>query len=120
MSQVKFDQDNTVNTPKKILDAGPTGAFVGLQVLDASTLFFDVQRDILEIGGLGAAAPNNIMGFQIKAAAGFVTMWWKGEMWGRSDTNGGLINAAILFKLKARNAHGGAMDDPPPVAMDEL
>ncbi len=120
MAQIKFDQDNTVNTPKKILDAGPTGAFVGIQVLDASTLFFDVQRDILEIGGLGLAAPNNIMGFQIKAAQGLVVMWWKGEMWGRSDTNGGLINAAILFKLKGRNIHGGIIDDQPPVLTDEL
>lgn len=120
MAQVKFDQDNGVNTPKKILDAGPTGAFVGIQVLDGSTLFLDVQRDILEIGGLGLAAPNNQMGFQLKAAAGLVLTWWKGEMWGRSDTAGGLINAAILFKLKGRNNYGAAVDDRPPVLTDEL
>ena len=118
--QVKFDQDNTVNTPKKILDAGASGAFIAIQVLDASTLWFDVQRDILEISGLGAAAPNNQMGFQIKATAIPVLMWWKGELWGRSDTNGGLINAAILFKLRGRNSDGGAVDDRPPVLTDEL
>jgi len=118
MAQVKFDQDNGVNTPKKILDAGARGAFVGIQVLDASTLFFDVQRDILEIGGLGTVAPNNVMGFQIKTAQGIVFMWWKGEMWARSDTAGAIINAAILFKLTGNQ--GAGVMDAPPVLTDEL
>lgn len=121
MPQVKFDADNGVKTPKKILDVGPRGGFILLQVLDASTLFFDVQRDILEIDGLGAAPPNNTMGFQLKTAQGIFLTWWKGEVWGRSDTNGGLIQAQIVFKVKGKCGCGGQdVDDMPPALTDEL
>jgi hypothetical protein len=118
MPQEKFDQDNGLNTPKKILDAGPNGAYVAIQVLDASTLYIDNMRDHLAIGGLGAAL-NLVQGFQIKAAAGIVFMWWKGEMWGRSDTNGGIINQQIIFKLKGKDSFGALVSDQPPALADD-
>lgn len=114
--QVKFDQDSGVNTAKKILDAGPLGALVAVQVLDASTLYLDVQRDILMLAGLGAA-PNNVMGFQLKAADRVFQFWFKGELWGRSDTQGAIINAEILFKLKGTSGPG--RDDIQPPALTD-
>jgi hypothetical protein len=117
MAQLKFDADNGVNTPKKILDAGPRGGFVAIQVLDASTLYFDVQRDVLELSGAAFSGFNAAShGFQVKTANGLILMWWKGEMWGRSDTPGAIINAAILFKIEGKN---GVLDQAPPLT-DEL
>jgi len=124
MPQEVFGQDAGVNTPKKILDAGPHGAFVGVQVLDASTLFFDFNREAMMRSGNGAALPNSNQGFQIKAAQGFVTFWMKGELWGLSDTANGLINAQILFKLKGKCGCDGGdsseSEDRPPALMDEV
>src|SRR5947209_7934149 len=93
--------------PLKILDAGPDGAFIALQVLDASTLFFDTSLETMNIGGQGAAAPNATEGFQLKSAQGIFISWWKGELWGRSDTNQGLIQAQILFKVKKKSCDCG-------------
>lgn len=91
----------------KILDAGADGAFIALQVLDASTLFFDRTLDTLNTDGLGLAAPNSTQGFQIKTAQGIVQLWWKGELWARSDTNNGLVQADIIFQLGKKKGGGG-------------
>lgn len=110
MPQFKFSKQNGVNVSQKILSI-PRGGFIGLQVLDASTLFFDKAKDILDRDGQGAAAPNTTEGFQIKTAQGLQVMWWKGDLWGKSDTDGGLINAAVLFELGSASAVPAPVDD---------
>lgn len=102
MPQMNFP---TLAKPLKILDAGD-GGFVALQVLDASTLFFGQSLEELQADGIATAGAAVRSGFQLKAQAipvPFVT-WWKGEMWGRSDTVNGLIQAAIVYRKK--NAGG--------------
>lgn len=93
MPQMQFTKDNGVNTPKKILDTGNRWARVFLQVLDASKLFFDQSREVMmQAGKVG----NTQQGFQILTAQGIVQMWWRGEMWGASDTDGGLIQHGFI------------------------
>jgi len=92
MPQLQFSADNGVNTPKRILDTGGKRADVLLQVLDASTLFFDNARDTM----LTAGKAGGPQGFQLKTAQGIALVKWRGEMWGISDTNGGLINYQVF------------------------
>lgn len=103
----------------QILDAGPDGAFVLVQVLDGSTLFFDKNKETLIADGAGALAPNNRNGFQLKATQGIFFTWWTGIMWGRSDTVQGLINAAVVFKKKKCGCDGGGKGDDPQPGFDE-
>jgi hypothetical protein len=98
----------------KILDAGPEGAFVVLQVLDASVLFFDKTKETLVSDGAGLAAPNTRNGFQLKSANGLFVTWWEGEMWGRSDTAQGLICAAVVFQKKKCGCGGEKSADSQP------
>jgi hypothetical protein len=95
MPQMQFTKDNGVSTPKKILDTGNRWARVYLQVLDASRLFFDQNRDVMMQQKIGVA-PNNQQGFQILTTDKLVALWWRGELWGVSDTDGGLINYGFI------------------------
>jgi hypothetical protein len=105
MPQFSFPQDNTVNTPKKILDVSQyERAYVTLQVLDASVLHYAKNRETLIDTGQGAAAPNSVQGLQIKAANGPVSFWMSGELWGSSDTPQGLIEVEVMYEEKK---HGG-------------
>lgn len=113
MPQFRFSQQNGKNLSQKILSL-PKGGLIALQVLDASTLFFDKAKDILDRDGMGIAAPNTVEGFQIKTANGIVSMWWKGDLWGKSDTDGGLINAAVAYEL------GGAGIPAEPALGEDL
>jgi hypothetical protein len=114
MPQFKFSQQNSKNLTQKILSV-PRGAFIALQVLDASTLFFDKSKEILDRDGMGAAAPNNVEGFQIKSTNNIFTTWWKGDLWGKSDTDGGLINASVLFELAGKGGGCGCGDGVPAI-----
>jgi hypothetical protein len=123
MPQKSFGSNNDVSI---ILDAGPDGAFVALQVLDNSTLFFDKTKESLLTAGAGAAAPNLTQGFQLLKANGVFTTWWTGKMWGRSDTVQGLINAAVIFQARkgkcgCGSGKCGGGDDPanPQPGFDE-
>jgi hypothetical protein len=113
----------TLAKPLKILDAGK-GAFISLQVLDASTLFFGQSLEEVQADGIGIAT-NNRAGFQLKAQAipvPFVT-WWEGELWGRSDTVSGLIMAAVVCRLRKKSCgggcSGGCSGDAPLPGFDE-
>lgn len=96
----------TKTTPKKVLDAGD-GAYIGLQVLDASTMFFGKSREIMTTQGIAPAAPNSIQGFQLKTAQGVVQFWWTGELWALTDTEGSIINAEVLLQLPQSAGGGG-------------
>lgn len=102
--QTRFATNTDVT---QILDAGPEGAFIALQVLDASTLFFGGSKETLLNQGLGLAAPNLTQGFQLKSATGIFTTWWTGVMYGRSDTAGGLIEGAVIYKRPKCGCGGG-------------
>lgn len=104
MAQHRFQ---TTTDAVLILDAGPDGGFVNLEVLDASTLFFDGSKDTLLSAGSGIAT-NTVQGFQLKSTNGIFGTWWTGQMFGRSDTVGGTIYAAVVYKKRKCGCSGGA------------
>lgn len=119
MPQLQF---GSATNPQKILDAGPDGAWIILQVLDTSTLFFDKSREILQGDGYGAATPDSKQGFQLKQSAvfQFYTLPWKGELWGMSDTKGAIIAWQIAAPLhKGSCGCGGKAQDKPQPGFDE-
>lgn len=83
-----FQFSQQAGNPQKILDTGKRPARIRLQVLDASTLFFDDNRDTLLMKfGTG----NVQQGFQLVQSDRIYKDWWKGELWAINTTAGALI-----------------------------
>lgn len=86
---MSFD-NNGAAIPKKLVSVPNRIARVKMQVLDASILFFNKNRDILlqTIGG-------TIQGLQLIQADRIYSDWVTGDIWGISNVNGGQVAVII-------------------------
>jgi hypothetical protein len=84
--------------PNLILSAGAVVkiATSNLQVADQWAVFSVILNPTIPL------LSENQEGFQLRAGNGIFTTWWKGEMWGRSDTNNGVIQAQVLFQVSKK------------------
>jgi|SRR5215469_2366340 len=88
---MSFD-NNGAAIPKKLVAVGDRIARVKMQVLDASILFFNKNRDILlqTIGG-------TIQGLQLIQNDRIYSDWVTGDIWGVSNVNGGQV--AVIVEI---------------------
>lgn len=88
---LSFD-NNGAQVPKKLVAVGNRIARVKMQVIDASILFFNKNRDLLlqTVGG-------NIQGLQLIQQDRIYSDWVTGDIWGVSNVNGGQV--AVIIEI---------------------
>lgn len=89
---------NGVGVPKKVVDTGSRVCRVKFQVLDASTVFLNKNRDLLL-----QTSNNVIQGLQLIQNDRIYSDWIVGEMWALGSVDGAAIAVVIEYMPEGKS-----------------